>query len=127
MTSPDDKTCMKIVSNTAFRMWTCENEIKQVYIKVSKIAKAVHAFMWPDYKYQPNRKKRLQNSFRYDPYIPVPFYDSQPAQNFSYPNNFVSFTNKYIPHIQQLDISLTKLNYYNDRILCQSVDRHVKI
>ncbi|CAG8523247.1 3606_t:CDS:1 [Dentiscutata erythropus] len=91
MPSPDDKTSgMKIVSNTAFKMWTSETEIKQVYIQVSKIAKAVHKFMWPDYKYQPNRKKRIQNSFLCEPYTYIP-EPSQQTQT-SYSRNFVPFT-----------------------------------
>ncbi|CAG8451002.1 11132_t:CDS:1 [Dentiscutata heterogama] len=125
MASPDDKASgMRIVSNTAFKMWTHETEIKRVYKKVSKIAKAVHKFMWPDYKYKPNRKKRVQNSFRCDPYIPVPLQQTH-MYPFAYSHNFVSFPR--IPHIKQLDINPSKLNYFNDRILCQSVDRHVKI
>ncbi|KAF0365686.1 MATA-HMG [Gigaspora margarita] len=154
--SPEDKTSgMKIVSNTAFKMWAHEIEIKQVYIKVSKIAKAVHKFMWPDYKYQPNRKKRIQNSFHCDPYIPVPLYDynsqssrknhiqnsfhcdpyipvprydynsQQQLSSFSYPNDFVSFHR--VQHIAPLDINLSKLNYFNDKILRQSVEQYVKI
>ncbi|CAG8526099.1 9101_t:CDS:1 [Scutellospora calospora] len=144
MTSPDDKTSgMKMVSNTAFRMWQYEDEIKQVYVKVSQIAKAVHAFMWPNYKYKPNRKKRLQNSFSYrHPYISMPSTPSCSSQNlqpysspFTYSCDFVSYPRvlpKQITQITQLDINPNKLNYYNnrnnnDRILCQSVDRHVKI
>ncbi|CAG8461024.1 1343_t:CDS:2 [Dentiscutata erythropus] len=153
------------ISNLTSKIWKNENftyqlwkeiiidEIKPFYKKLSEIAKMVHKYSFPDYKFSPNRKnKHLRNvkfescqpsyyiynptHYNYNDYSnkPNPF-NIHPAYDIDNPKpiNFqsVNYNYYYYNKPNPFDINLTTITENNFQTVIKttkiSVDQYVKI